>query len=322
MTDPRDDLPASAHFDPVVTDAVLENSPALIGLWGYSNSGKTYSALRLARGLVGEDGKIGMIDTENRRAKFYANDFAFKHIDLQPPFSSERYLACYEKLVAVGCACIITDSFSHCWEGEGGVLEQADANPGKGLLTWKLPKTRYNKMRAKFMRSPVHMIFCLRAKDQVVQLPDKSIVSKGDVPIADRRFIYEMTVSCHMEIGACKPLTVKIPAGMVDALRPGEYISEEAGRKIANWLAGGKEVDQRTLQVQNEARDVAVMGRSFMEKHWKALSRDDRARLLPIKSELASIADEADRADEPTITGIINNANTGSALDDEFTTKL
>ncbi|MBF0186198.1 MAG: ATP-binding protein, partial [Magnetococcales bacterium] len=41
-------------------------------MWGGSSSGKTYSALRLARGLVGPQGKIGVIDTENRRALFYA----------------------------------------------------------------------------------------------------------------------------------------------------------------------------------------------------------------------------------------------------------
>ena len=43
-----DDLPAFR-----ATEAIREAVPALIALWGFSDSGKTYSALRLARGLVG-----------------------------------------------------------------------------------------------------------------------------------------------------------------------------------------------------------------------------------------------------------------------------
>lgn len=42
--------------------AVRKGTPALISLWGVSGSGKTYSALTLARGLVGPEGTIGLIE--------------------------------------------------------------------------------------------------------------------------------------------------------------------------------------------------------------------------------------------------------------------
>ena len=37
----------------------------LIQLYGPPRSGKTYTALRIARGMVGAKGKIGMLDTES-----------------------------------------------------------------------------------------------------------------------------------------------------------------------------------------------------------------------------------------------------------------
>src|SRR3546814_16848010 len=74
-----------------VVKAVRKATPALIGIWGPSGSGKTLSALRMARGMVGSEGKIVLADTENRRAEFYANEVGgWDHIDVQPPFRSEE----------------------------------------------------------------------------------------------------------------------------------------------------------------------------------------------------------------------------------------
>ena len=45
----------------------------LIQLYGPPRSGKTYTALRIARGMVGAKGKIGMLDTESGRARLYSD---------------------------------------------------------------------------------------------------------------------------------------------------------------------------------------------------------------------------------------------------------
>ena len=61
---------------------------------GPSGSGKTFSALRLATGIARVvPGGIVLIDTENRRAKHYASEFKFSHIDFSPPYGSLDYLA-------------------------------------------------------------------------------------------------------------------------------------------------------------------------------------------------------------------------------------
>ena len=71
--------------------AIREQTSILLALAGSSGSGKTFSALRIARGLVGPTGRVAMIDTEAARALHYADRFDFDHGDLKPPFSPEAY---------------------------------------------------------------------------------------------------------------------------------------------------------------------------------------------------------------------------------------
>lgn len=308
-----------------VVEAVREAVPALIALWGFSDSGKTYSALRLARGLVGQKGKIAVIDTENRRAKFYSGLFGgWLHVDLQPPFTPARYTAAFHAAIQAGANVIVVDSMSHVWEGEGGVLEQADASTAKGLAKWKNPKMAYKRMTNALWRSPVHMIFCVRGKEKFVQQKNNKgeteIVSAGYVPICDSRFIFEMTVSCHMESGAHKPLApVKIPAEIAHAIKAGEFISEKSGEIIAQWLAGGAPVDHETEALCTSARGVATEGAVAFRDYWQTLTKVQRGSLKPIMAELQEIATQAD-AEMAKAEQTIADASSGDdPLADPFT---
>jgi hypothetical protein len=49
--------------------ATRAEAKPLIGLYAESGNGKTWSALLLARGFVGPNGKIGMIETEGGRGE-------------------------------------------------------------------------------------------------------------------------------------------------------------------------------------------------------------------------------------------------------------
>ena len=61
----------------------------LIQLYGPPRSGKTYTALRVARGMVGPKGKIGVLDTESGRARLYSDKVpgGFVVGELTPPGS-------------------------------------------------------------------------------------------------------------------------------------------------------------------------------------------------------------------------------------------
>ena len=66
----------------------------LIGFYGESGTGKTYSALLLARGLVGTAGRIVMIDTESGRGSLYADVLpgGYDVLELRQPFSPAAYV--------------------------------------------------------------------------------------------------------------------------------------------------------------------------------------------------------------------------------------
>lgn len=296
--DPFDGPPDAPAFR--VIEAKREAVPALIALWGFSDSGKTYSALRLARGLVGVKGKVVGIDTENRRMKYYAGKFGgFGHIDLQPPFTPHRYTAAVEAAIKEGADCIIIDSASHVWQGEGGVLEQADASSKNGLLKWQAPKTAYVRMVNRMLRSPVHMIFCLRAKEHYVQKgqgKQAEIVHMGQIPIFGKGFIYEQTVAIRMESGTRKPIDpIKAPDAIAGVIKPGEFITEEHGEKIAKWLAGGTHVDHEFTELQASARSVATGGTAKMREWWQnSLTKAQRESLKDMLPELRDLAGTAD----------------------------
>jgi hypothetical protein len=322
-TDPFQGMDDAPTFK--VVEAHREAVPALIALWGFSDSGKTFSALRLARGLVGPKGKIVLIDTENKRAKHYSGLFGgFSHLDLQPPFTPQRHTAAFEAAIAAGANVIIVDSTSHVWEGEGGVLEQADASTVNGLMKWKAPKMAYMRMVNRMLRSPVHVIFCLRAKEKYVQVgqgKSAKIELLGQEPICGKRFVFEMTVSAHMESGTRKPLDpVKIPEGMINAIKPGEFITEDCGRKIAEWLAGGSPVDHIALALQASARDIAAQGTIRLRDWYQALTKPQRATLKDMVPELKAMATTADDEAAKAAHQADETANgPGEVLDDPFT---
>jgi hypothetical protein len=293
--------------------AVREGMPALIALWGPSSSGKTYTALQIARGLVGPQGKIGLIDTENRRAKFYsALAGGWHHLDLQPPFTPERYAGAANAAADAGFDCVIIDSTSHVWSGEGGVLEAADKIGGNGLNKWRVPKTAYNRMLGTLWRSPIHIIFCLRAKDAVKQIgkgKDATVESVGAQPICGAGFLYEMTVAALLgpdhcpafpgprETVHCDPLipALKAPEDLRHIFQPGKPLGIETGQMIAAWVSGGVAVDHDFERQATLLRDAAALGNAALVAHWKALARDWQARLVNVKDEAKQIAADADR---------------------------
>src|SRR4051812_18755523 len=61
----------------------------LIQLYGPPRSGKTYTALLIARGMVGPKGRIGVLDTESGRARLYSDKVpgGFVVGELTPPYT-------------------------------------------------------------------------------------------------------------------------------------------------------------------------------------------------------------------------------------------
>ncbi len=97
-----------------------------IGLFGASGAGKTYSALKLARGLTDDWNKVIIIDTERESANLYSDLGPYGVLQLEPPFEPERYINAIAACEQAGAEVIVIDSISHEWVGKGGCMELVD----------------------------------------------------------------------------------------------------------------------------------------------------------------------------------------------------
>ena len=147
-----------------IKPAERSGSRVVIGISGQSGSGKTYSALKLARGMVDSPSEIGFLDTENGRGRLYSSilDGKFLHADMYAPFSPARYRQSIEEFQAAGVKVLVIDSGSHEWEGEGGCTEIAEKPllNGKKMADWKRAKSEHKKFMNAMLQSNMHIIVC------------------------------------------------------------------------------------------------------------------------------------------------------------------
>ncbi|MCX5616016.1 ATP-binding protein [Bombella sp. TMW 2.2559] len=218
-----------------IKPAVREKIGLLFGIAGASGSGKTFSALTLAEGIKGKDGKIAVIDTEAGRALHYAphpgqkadpskGTFDFLHVDFQPPFEPMRYIEAIRAAEKAGATVIVIDSMSHEWDGEGGCSDMAEeaamsaATDRNGNFqqwkfeamtapSWKKPKQQHKRMMARLIQTRTHLIFCLRAQEKIkfekVINPKtgrerNEIRQMGFQPICEKSFMFELSGSMTM----------------------------------------------------------------------------------------------------------------------------
>lgn len=243
------------HFLDSETQSVSQT--ILVGLGGPTGAGKTESAIRIARGIVGERGDFCVIDTENKRALNKKKRYRFKHLDLQPPYSPENYEGSIRAAIKAGFRAVVVDSFSPEWEGEGGLQDDAtealermakgDAEKAEKLtaLAWKGPKQRHKKLMAFLRKCEVPVIFGLRAEPKIkFKKDDKGkmqVIDAGWLPIAEKMFGYDMLIyALMMAENPGVPVHLKKLEPDFEPMFPvGKQITEECGRQLAAWAAGG-----------------------------------------------------------------------------------
>ena len=213
-----------------------------------SGAGKTYSALKLAKGLVGEWSKIAVIDTENGSASLYEHLGDFNTIDLQPPFSPERYIQAIDMCLTAGMECIIIDSSSHEWSGPGGCLEINEnlANAkyrGNTWSAWNETTPRHDAFVSKVLHAPVHIITCTRSKMETVMTDDKKVKKVGMKDIQREGWEYELTVSLNIDRDTHKAIASKDRTELFDNKEP-FLITEKTGELIRDWCERGVDTEQ------------------------------------------------------------------------------
>lgn len=220
-----------------------------IALMAPSGGGKTYGALRLATGMAeeikketGKDAKILMANTEAKRGYYYANEFDYDIVDVEPPHNPEKYVELIDFAVQEGYDILIIDSSSHEWEGKGGCLELHQQAGGQ-YQSWKSVSPRHQKFINAIADSPIHIIATMRGKDQYEVNKDergKTNIQKLGVGAKQRDgFEYEFTCTFLIDQKTNTAEVQKDNTHIFDQEGP-TILSENHGIKIMKWANSGE----------------------------------------------------------------------------------
>ena len=276
--------------------AVRESVPLIIGLSGGTGSGKTMSAMRLAKGM--SHGKpFCVIDTENGRASHYADQFTFDVLDLRAPFTPEAYAKAISAADKAGYPVVVVDSMSHVWAGDGGVLDWQESELDRmakddwqkreacKMAAWIKPKLAHKHMMSTLLQVKAHLILCFRAEEKIemakvdgklqVRKKETLIGKDGWVPVCEKNVPFEAT--CSFLLLASNPgipHPIKLQEQHKFCFKPTVCIDEYAGEQLAKWAMGGKTaaedgltpVEMQTSEMLTEVQRGIQAGHAPLQK--------------------------------------------------------
>jgi len=248
-------MSASFRFAPA--SSFTERAGLFVSLTGGTNSGKTYSALRLARGIAGPKGKVAVLDTEGGRTLHLKQDFDFDANVMDPPFRPDRFADAARAAEEAGFDALLIDSFSMEWVGIGGVLDWQENEIQRmagddwkkrervKMASWIKPKSAHKAMVYSLLQRRIPIIFSIRGEESV-----KPGENPGDKPtkvfksICSQSFPFEVTVSFRLAsdrkgyIDLSDPKAWKMEGAHQAIFRDGDRIGEEHGAALAAWARG------------------------------------------------------------------------------------
>lgn len=221
-----------------------------------SGAGKTYSALLMAKGLVGDWSKVAVIDTENESASLYSNLGDFNVINLTE-YAPEKYIEAINTCVAAGMECIILDSTTHEWATlieENELLAQSKFK-GNTWSAWSKTTPRHDRFIQAVLQCPAHVITCTRSKTETVMGDDRKVRKVGMKDVQREGWEYELTVSLNIERDTHCATPSKDRTNLFEGKNP-FVITEATGIAIKNWCESGSSELQTAI---NEMEIVATI---------------------------------------------------------------
>lgn len=272
-------------------DAEREKLYAKIAFIAASGGGKTVSALKLAFGLTGDWSKIAVADTENKRALAYVGTEhtgvkigTFKHAPMYAPFKTANFSEAIDVAIKMGMECLIIDSFSHEWEGLGGVTHAAEEAGGE-FWHWKGPKIEHRRLVDKIQQSPIHIIVTIRTKQEYAVIPGggkngKNAIEKlGMKPVQSNDLDYEFLIAFHLNEDH-EAIAKKDNTGL---FKHEEFrVEVEHGKKLREWLIEGKEVKT----VAEEKAEQAARHKFLVDTFKAKMAENEKAKAFFVGLEV------------------------------------
>lgn len=214
-------------------------------LAGPSGSGKSYTALRIATGMAQEDGsRIAVIDTENGRIRYYANEFDFDDLQLQD-FRPESYIEAIDAAVDAGYHVIVIDGITPEWDWCNAAH---DAMSGNSFTNWGKITPRHEKFMNKMLECSAHIIATVRGKDSYViedtngrQTPKK--VGMGYQARGNTEYSFSATWMLRQDthVAEIQKDNTHLFEGRYDVL------TEKDGKALYHWANDGETAPPRSV---------------------------------------------------------------------------
>ena len=238
--------------------AVRRQKKLRLGLAGPPGAGKTLTALRFAMALArfeaGTQGKVAVIDTENKSASLYANEVFDGHaltfdVDTLDNYAPTSYTTAIREAGRLGYHALVVDSWTHAWTGEGGALDMKDKAASKAgnnnFTAWRDVTPLHNAMIEALLQSPCHVIVTMRTKIEYEMVQEErngkmvTVPRKIGMKVIQREGAeYEFDVFGDMESDTHLLKITKTRCSRIDqaaCVKPGEAFL----RPVMDWLSEG-----------------------------------------------------------------------------------
>lgn len=226
---------------------------------GIAGSGKTYSSLSIAHGLLHKydlderKNKILVFDTEAGRASLKSGQFKFMNIifdefDEGRPVNAADYIQVIKYAEDNGFEVLIIDSVTPQWES---VLAEQQKMTGNSYANWGKAKAKFHDPFINaILKSRVHIICTARAKT-VNALNEKGQRNKVGLDIKQQDdFPYFMDFILHIDADHIAQVEKQEndDSGQ-PLLGVGSFkITEATGKRLAEWLDNAEDPDVLLLK--------------------------------------------------------------------------
>ena len=255
--------------------ATKEQSKLRLALFGPSGAGKTYTALRIAKGM---GGRVAVIDTERGSASKYADLLDFDVLEL-PKNDIATYIEGIK--AAAGYKVLIIDSLSHAWRE---LLQAMDdlaraKYSGNKWSAWSEGTPQQNSLVDALLGFDGHVIATMRSKTEwVIQQDERGKNAPrriGTSPEQGKGIEYEFDLLMEISpdhIGTVtKDRTGKYQDRVIDC--PGE----ELGAALAEWLSTGASVTVTHANPSQRPYDPETVRRGLASRIAKGDTRPPQA---------------------------------------------
>jgi hypothetical protein len=257
----------------LIQKAVRERVKVKALLMSPSGAGKTYSALRLAKGM---GGKTLLVDTEARRGLYYADEFEYDYVELKEvkfddeeydeykallpriaePFAPENYIALIKYAIENKYDNLIIDSLTHEWNSKGGILDSLNkmVNVKNDMQKWSVLTPRHNDFIYEILHSPINVIATVRGKDEYVietNSNGKSVPKKIGLGAIQRDGMeFEYTVTFMLDQETHIATAQKDNTHLFDGRN--SLLTEEDGRNLVSWANSGNSTSKNINSYNNK----------------------------------------------------------------------